>query len=202
MSKKTYSKTFFAGFIKENPVLALALGLCPTLAVTTSLYNAIGMGIAATFVLVCSNAVISLFRKIIPEKIRIPIFIVVIATFVTIVDLSMSAFLPELHAQLGIFVPLIVVNCVILGRAEAFASKNGIIISIIDGLGMGIGFTLALSLIGIIRELFGNGTLFSGTPMMIEVFSKPAMAMIFAPGAFITMGFIMAFIASREKKEG
>lgn len=201
MSQNNYSKTFFAGFVKENPVLALALGLCPTLAVTSSLYNALGMGIAATFVLVCSNAVISLFRKIVPDKIRIPIFIVIIATFVTIVDLLMSAYLPELHAQLGIFVPLIVVNCIILGRAEAFASKNELVISIIDGVGMGIGFTLALSLIGTIREVLGNGTLFAGTPFVIQIFSKPAMVMIFAPGAFITMGFIMAFIASRNKGE-
>lgn len=199
MEKNKFSKTFFAGFVKENPVLALALGLCPTLAVTNSLYNALGMGFAATFVLICSNAVISLVRKIVPDKIRIPIFIVVIATFVTIVDLCMSAFSPELHAQLGIFVPLIVVNCIILGRAEAFASKNNIILSILDGLGMGIGFTLALSLIGTIREVLGNGTLLSGTPFVIQIFSKPAMAMIFAPGAFITMGFIMAFIASRKK---
>ena len=200
MDNNKLSKTFFAGFVKENPVLALALGLCPTLAVTTSLYNAIGMGLAATFVLICSNSVISMVRKIVPEKIRIPIFIVIIATFVTIVDLCMSAFTPALHAQLGIFVPLIVVNCIILGRAEAFASKNGLLLSAIDGLGMGIGFTLALSLIGTIREILGSGTIFSGTPFVIEIFSKPAMAMIFAPGAFITMGFIMAFIASREKE--
>jgi electron transport complex protein RnfE len=201
MEKNKFSKTLTAGFIRENPVLILCLGLCPTLAVTTSIYNAIGMGLAATFVLIGSNMVISLFKNLIPSKVRIPIYIVVIATFVTIVDLLMAAYLPALHAQLGIFVPLIVVNCIILGRAEAFASKNGVFISAIDGLGMGLGFTFALTIIGTIRELLGNGTLFSGTSLVVKLIPKPAMVMIFAPGAFITMGVLMALIAYLRREE-
>jgi len=201
MEKNRLSKTLTAGFIRENPVLILCLGLCPTLAVTTSIYNAIGMGLAATFVLIGSNMVISLFKNLIPSKVRIPIYIVVIATFVTIVDLLMAAYLPALHAQLGIFVPLIVVNCIILGRAEAFASKNGVFLSAIDGLGMGLGFTFALTIIGTIRELLGNGTLFSGTSFVVKLIPKPAMVMIFAPGAFITMGVLMALIAYLRREE-
>ena len=153
-------KEFNKGFWSENPIFRLVLGLCPTLAVTTTAENGIGMGLASTFVLVCSNTVIASIRKFIPKKIRIPSFIVTIATFVTIVDLVMNGYFHNLHKSLGLFIPLIVVNCIILGRAEAFASKNPVAISIVDGLGMGIGFTLSLVLLGAIRELLGNGTIF------------------------------------------
>ncbi|MCK4236936.1 MAG: electron transport complex subunit E, partial [Candidatus Krumholzibacteria bacterium] len=153
-------KEFIKGFWSENPIFRLALGLCPTLAVTTTAENGIGMGLASTFVLVCSNTVISSIRNFIPGKIRIPVFIVTIATFVTIVDLVMNGYFHALHKSLGLFIPLIVVNCIILGRAEAFASKNSVAISIIDGFGMGAGFTVALVIIGAIRELLGNGTIF------------------------------------------
>src|SRR3989338_3437808 len=155
--KKLFSE-FLKGVTVENPTFALVLGLCPTLAVSTSVSNAIGMGVAATFVLLGSNVIISLVRKLIPDQIRIPCFIVIIATFVTIVELTMKAYAPELSKALGIFVPLIVVNCIVLGRAEAFACKEGVLASILDALGMGIGFTLALILISGIREMFGNGT--------------------------------------------
>jgi len=197
--KKSGISTLLNGIFKENPVLILALGLCPTLAVTTSIYNGIGMGLAATFVLIGSNIVISLLRNIIPKEIRIPVFITIIATFVTIIDKTMEAFSPDLHAELGIFIPLIVVNCIILGRAEAFASKNNLIRSLLDGIGMGIGFTLALAIIGGLREVLGNGTLFVGTKFSIKIFNEPAMLMIFAPGAFITMGFLMAIMAKLKK---
>jgi electron transport complex protein RnfE len=158
-------------------------------------FNGVGMGLASTFVLVCSNLVISLLRKVIPSRMRIPCFIVVIATFVTIVDLLMQAFLPALSKSLGLFIPLIVVNCMILGRAEAFASKNGPFISIIDGLGMGIGFTLALGSLGVIREILGNGTLMAGTPLEFPVppfNAAPWIIMILPPGAFIGLGFLIA----------
>ena len=151
-------KELFKGFYRENPVFRLMLGLCPVLAVSTSVNNALGMGAAASFVLIASNFVVSLIRKGVPQKIRIPIYIIVIATFVTIVDLVMAGFAPDLHKSLGLFIPLIVVNCIILGRAEAFASKNGPLYSIIDGLGMGLGFTLALVVISTFREILGNGT--------------------------------------------
>lgn len=189
------TSTFLKGLWTENPVLKLVLGMCPTLAVTTSLENAIGMGAASTFVLVCSNMVIALIRNSIPSKVRIPCFIVVIATFVTIVDLAMSAFLPDLHSALGIFIPLIVVNCIILGRAEAFASKNKLLLSAADGLGMGLGFTLALSILGTFREILGNATLTVGlglpTLQLGESFS-PATLWILAPGGFIALGLILA----------
>ncbi len=185
-------KEFIKGLYKENPVFRLMLGLCPVLAVSTSVDNAIGMGAAATFVLVCSNTVISIIKKAVPDKIRIPIFIMVIATFVTIVQLVMAAFFPALNKALGIFIPLIVVNCIILGRAEAFASKNNLIFSIIDGLGMGIGFTLALSIIATFREILGNGT-WLGNPIFTDSF-QPAIIMILAPGAFITIGYLIAFL--------
>jgi electron transport complex protein RnfE len=158
--KKSLGKVFFNGIIPENPTFRLVLGTCPTLAVTSSALNGLGMGAAATFVLVCSNIAISLLRKFIPDQVRIPAFIVVICTFVTMVQLLMQAFLPSLYESLGIFIPLIVVNCIILARAEAFASKNGPVLSAADGLGMGIGFTLALTLIGTIRELIGSGSVF------------------------------------------
>jgi len=180
---------FTKGLIKENPVLRLALGLCPSLAVSSSMENAIGMGLSATFVLVMSNFIISLVRKGVPDKIRIPIFIVIIATFVTIVEMVMAAYKPDLFRALGIFVPLIVVNCIILGRAEAFASKNAPLLSMIDGLGMGAGFTLALMMIATVREILGNGTWFGiqVTPNGFE----PVLLFMLAPGAFVTMGLLL-----------
>ncbi|MCP4716746.1 MAG: electron transport complex subunit E [Deltaproteobacteria bacterium] len=183
------TKEFTKGIIKENPAFRLVLGICPTLAVTTSLENALGMGIAATFVLLGSNIFISLLRNFIPDKVRIPAFIVIISTFVTITDLVMAAYAPDLHDSLGIFIPLIVVNCIIMGRAEAFASKSAPAPSIADALGMGLGFTLALALIGSIRELFGNGTLL-GFPVMFSGYT-PAVIMILPPGAFLTMGLLL-----------
>ncbi len=189
-----FAKTFLKGIWTENPVLKLVLGMCPTLAVTTSLENALGMGMASTFVLLCSNAVISSVRNLIPAKVRIPCFIVVIATFVTVVDLVMSAYLPDLHKSLGIFIPLIVVNCIILGRAEGFASKNPTLLSIVDGLGMGLGFTMTLALLGASRELIGNGTLtiWSGLPVLQLPITTPATLLILAPGGFIMLGLILA----------
>jgi electron transport complex protein RnfE len=183
------SKEFFKGFYDQNPVFQQALGLCPALAVTTSVINGVGMGAAATFVLVCSNVLISLIRKTIPNRIRIPIYIVVIATFVTIVDLVMAGFAPSLHKSLGIFVPLIVVNCIILGRAEAFAGKNSLGKSLLDGLGMGIGFALALALLGAVREVLGDGRLL-GYPIMGTSF-EPVLLMILPPGAFLSLGFFL-----------
>ena len=179
------------GLYKENPVFRLALGLCPALAVSTSVENSLGMGAAATFVLLGSNITISLVRKLIPAKVRIPCFIVVIASFVTIVELVMGAYLPELSKSLGMFIPLIVVNCIILGRAEAFASKNGIGRSILDGIGMGLGFTFALVLIGAIREVLGDGKLFGY--MVFGPNFQPVVLLILAPGAFITMGLLMGY---------
>ncbi len=178
------------GLIRENPVLVLMIGLCPLLAVSNTAINALGMGIAAAFVLTCSNVVISLIRKVIPDQIRIPVFIVVISTFVTIIDLVMAAYVPPLHKSLGIFVPLIVVNCIILGRGEAYAFRNKVFDALLDGLGMGAGFTLVIVLIGIIREVSGNGTIFG----MARFISQPAMIMILPPGAFITIGFLMGLL--------
>ena len=192
-------KEFSKGFIKENPVFIMALGLCPTLAVTSSVINAIGMGLAATFVLTCSNIIISLIKNLIPGKIRIPCFIVVIASFVTIVDLVMNAFTPEVHKSLGLFIPLIVVNCIILGRAEAFASKNKLLPSILDGLGMGLGFTLALIVIGSIREILGAGQWLGMDLMPSAYINSPMLIAILAPGAFIIMGFLMGLIKLLNK---
>ena len=183
---------FLKGFWDENPIFRLMLGLCPTLAVTTSLINGLGMGFATLCVLLGSNIVISLVRDFIPSKIRIPSFIVVIASFVTIIDLSMHAYAPELHAALGIFVPLIVVNCIILGRAEAFASKNTTWLSIVDAFGMGLGFTITLMLVGGIREIIGTGQLI-GRPVLPEGF-QPSLVMILPPGAFLTLGVLMAWM--------
>lgn len=189
------------GFFKENPIFVIMLGMCPTLATSTSMSNAVGMGIAATFVLVCSNILISMLRKIIPNTIRIPCYIVVIAAFVTIVDLSMKAWFPELSKSLGIFIPLIVVNCIILGRAEAFAGKSGIIASTLDGIGMGIGFTMALLLLAFIRELTGTGKLFN-LVILPENYFNPALIMILPPGAFLVLGSLMALFAwLRLRKE-
>lgn len=181
---------FVKGLWKENPIFRLVLGMCPALAVTTAAINGIAMGLATTFVLICSNLVISLLRNLIPARVRLPAFIVIIASFVTIVDLVMAGFLFELHKTLGVFIPLIVVNCIILGRAEAFASKNPILLSLADGLGMGIGFTLSLTVLGSIREVLGNGTLFS-IPLMGESF-LPLLVMVLPPGAFIALGFLLA----------
>lgn len=179
------------GIYRENPVFRLALGLCPTLAVTTSVENGLGMGAAATFVLLGSNVVVSLLRRLIPARVRIPCYIVVIASFVTVVELVMGAYLPELSGSLGIFIPLIVVNCIIMARAEAFAAKNGIRASILDAVGMGIGFTTALVIIGTIREVLGDGKLFGY--MVFGATYQPVLLMLLAPGGFITMGLLMGY---------
>lgn len=183
---------FKKGFWKENPTFRLMLGLCPTLAVTTSLLNGLGMGLATLSVLLGSNIVISLVRDFIPSQVRIPSFIVIIASFVTVIDLSMHAFTPALHAALGIFVPLIVVNCIILGRAEAFASKNTMGMSIVDALGMGLGFTINLVILGGIREIAGAGQLL-GRPVLPQSY-QPSLVMILPPGAFLTLGVLMAMM--------
>ncbi len=196
-------KEITKGFIKENPVFVMALGLCPTLAVTTSVANAIGMGLAATFVLVCSNIIISLIKGVIPSKIRIPCYIVVIASFVTIVDMVMHAYAPGLHKNLGLFIPLIVVNCIILGRAEAFASKNNVFKSMLDGIGMGLGFTLALVVLGGIRELLGAGQFLGlSIPFFTDTYGKmPMLVAILAPGAFLTLGLLMGLMEIFKKKQ-
>jgi Na+-translocating ferredoxin:NAD+ oxidoreductase subunit E len=180
------------GLLKENPTFIIVLGTCPTLAVTTAAINGIGMGAATTFVLVFSNLLISALKNFIPEKVRIAAFILVIATFVTIVDLVMKAYTPDLYKALGIFIPLIVVNCIILGRAEAFAQKNGIWQSILDGLGMGIGFTLALTFMGSIREILGNGSIFN--IRLINEQIPTILIFILPPGAFVTYGFLIAIV--------
>ncbi len=189
---------FSKGLWKENAVFKLLLGMCPVLAVTTSAENALGMGFATTFVLVCSNIVVSLLRKLIPSKVRIPAFIIIIASFVTVVQLSMEAWVYDLYQALGIFIPLIVVNCLILGRAEAFASKNGTIKSVFDGLGMGLGFTLGLFILGSVRELFGAGSILG-----FSIFGSsypPILLMILPPGAFITLGLLLAGMNKLESK--
>lgn len=183
------SKVFNNGLFKENPIFVQLVGMCSTLAVTTSVKNGLAMGIAVTFVLMGSNLVISLLRNVIPDKIRIPAFVVVIATFVTIIDMFMKAYSPELYSALGIFIPLIVVNCIIFARAEAFASKNGIVPSIVDGLGMGLGYTMALAILAAVRELFGAGTLL-GYQIMPEAY-QPAAIAIMPPGAFIILGILI-----------
>jgi electron transport complex protein RnfE len=189
---------FTKGLWKDNPVLRLLLGMCPTLAVTNSAVNGLGMGLATLAVLICSNMVVSLLRKVIPKKVRIPAFIVVIASFVTIVDLTMNGFAHGLHKSLGLFIPLIVVNCLILGRAEAFASKKGLYYSLIDGLGMGIGFTLALVVLGSLREILGSGSIFG-----IALFGKgylPMLVMVLPPGAFLMLGFLMAAMRRLDER--
>lgn len=191
-------KYFTNGLLKENPTFVLVLGTCPTLAVTTSAINGIGMGAATTFVLVCSNLIISLLKNFIPDKVRIAAFIVVIATFVTIVDLVMKAYTPDLYKALGIFIPLIVVNCIILGRAEAFAQKNKVWHSVLDGLGMGIGFTLAITLLASIREILGNGSIFN-----IRLLSENAatiLIFVLPPGAFVTYGLLIAIVNRMKAK--
>ena len=188
--KATVKSVFLNGILSENPTFRLVLGTCPTMAVTTSATNGIGMGAAATFVLVGSNVVISLLRNFIPDKIRIPAFIVVICTFVTMVQMFMQAFLPSLYSSLGIFLPLIVVNCIILARAEAFASKNTVLHSAADGIGMGVGFTLALTLIGSIREILGNGTIFGNS--VFGPSYQPMLLLILPAGGFIVFGLLLA----------
>ncbi len=185
------------GIIKENPVLCLVLGTCPTLAVTTAASNAIGMGIAATLVLVCSNAAISLLRNLIPDKVRIPAYITVIAGFVTIVQMLVKAFAPEIDKSLGIYLPLIVVNCIILGRAEMFASKNRVLASMADGLGMGIGFTATLLLMGSIRELLGAGTIFGLS--ILKNFMDPIIIFLLPPGGFFVFGMLIALANKLNK---
>ena len=197
--KKSLLQEFTKGIIKENPVLRLVLGCCATLAVTTAASNAIGMGAATTFVLVCSNAVISLLRNVIPNKVRIPAFITIIAGFVTIVQMFIKAFSPALDTALGVFLPLIVVNCIILGRAEMFASKNKVLPSIIDGLGMGVGFTAAMLAMGIIRELLGAGTVF-GLPILAG-FMEPIIIFLLPPGGFFVFGMLIA-LSGKLSKEG
>ena len=189
---------FFNGIIPENPTFRLVLGTCPTLAVTTSALNGLGMGAAATFVLVCSNLAISLLRKFIPDQVRIPAFIVVICTFVTMVQMLMQAYLPDLNESLGIFIPLIVVNCIILARAEAFASKNPPLASVADGLGMGIGFTLALTLMGAIRELIGNGSVFGQN--ILGPHYEPMLLIVLASGGFLTFGLLLGIFNLIVKK--
>lgn len=189
-------KNFTKGFIRENPVFALFLGLCPTLGVTTSAINGIGMGMATTFVLVMSNLVVSVVKNFIPDKVRIPAFIVIIASFVTIVQLIMQAYVPSLFEALGLFIPLIVVNCVVLGRAEAFASKNNPGSSVIDGLGMGLGFTFALGLLGSVREILGSGSIFN--IKFIE--GDGLLIFILSPGAFLALGYLIVIINKLSKK--
>lgn len=189
-------KTLTNGILRENPTFALVLGMCPTLATTTSAINGMSMGLATTAVLICSNIVISLLKNLIPDKVRIPAFIVVIASFVTMVQLLVQAYLPGIYDALGLFIPLIVVNCIVLGRAEAFAAKNNVGLSALDGIGMGIGFTLALTILGAIRELLGTGKIFD-----FAVFpdSYGMLVFVLAPGAFIALAYVMALVNKLKK---
>lgn len=189
-------KILVNGLIKENPTFVLLLGMCPTLATTTSAFNGLSMGLATMFVLICSNVVISLIKKITPDKVRIPVFIVVIASFVTILQLCIKAYLPDVDKSLGLFIPLIVVNCIILGRAEAFASKNTPLASLFDGIGIGLGFTFALTLLGMIRELFGAGSLF-GVTLLPETLN--VLVFVLPPGAFISLGYLIAVVNKIRK---
>lgn len=202
-NKHQLRSVFMNGIITENPTFRLVLGTCPTMAVTTSAINGVGMGLAATFVLLGSNVVISMLRNFIPDKIRIPAFVVVICTFVTMIQMLMQAFVPSLYASLGLFIPLIVVNCIILARAEAFASKNGVLLSAVDGIGMGLGFTIAITVMGAIRELLGNGTLFG-----MQIFGasfQPMLLLILPAGGFIVFGLMLGAInvitAKLEKRK-
>ena len=191
-------KILLNGIIKENPIFVLLLGMCPTLATTSSAINGMSMGLATMFVLICSNAVISLLKNVIPDMVRIPAFIVVIATFVTIIEMMMNAYVPALADSLGIFIPQIVVNCIVLGRAESFASKNGVLSSIFDGVGIGLGFTLALSLLGASRELLGTGKIFS-----LKIYPEQYGSLIFvlATGAFIVLGYLIALFNRLQQKK-
>jgi electron transport complex protein RnfE len=200
---KSISQEFVKGLWDEIPPFRLVLGLCPTLAVTKTVYNGIGMGIATTFVLVCSNILVSALRNVIPNKVRIACFIIVIATFVIVVELVMQAYAYPLFLELGIFIPLIVVNCIILGRAEAFASRYGVVASLADGLGIGIGFTLALAALGALREVLGSGTIMAGTGLVTQVFGpsfKPFSFMVEAPGAFVGLGLMLCVMNFIGKK--
>ena len=188
-------KNFTKGFIKENPIFVMVLGICPTLATTTSVINGLGMGLATTFVLIGANVCLSLFSDFIPAKVRIPAFIVIIASLATIVELMMQAYVPSLHEALGIFIPLIVVNCVVFGRAEAFASKNNVISSFIDACGMGLGFTAALGLLGVIRELIGNGSILGYKFIQ----GDGILAFVLAPGAFFALGYLIALVNKIKK---
>jgi len=188
---------FSRGFFKENAVFVLLLGLCPTLGVTTSAFNGLGMGLATTFVLLMSNMVVSIVKRYIPDKVRIPSYIVIIASFVTIVELVMQAYVPDLFAALGLFIPLIVVNCLVLGRAEAFASKNNLISAAIDGLGMGLGFTMALVMLGAIREILGSGSLFG----LKFIQGDGMIVFVLAPGAFLALGYLIVIINMINKKK-
>lgn len=200
MKQGKKAKIFFNGIVKENPVFRLVLGTCPTLAVTTTAINGLCMGLAATFVLLCSNVLISALRKFIPDRVRIPCFIVIVATFVTVVDMVMHKFMPDLYASLGLFIPLIVVNCIILGRAESFASKNTVLDSAADGAGMGLGFTLALTILGVIREFLGAGSFFG---LEIPGLADNAMTIFILPaGGFLTFGLVMALIDFLSRKYG
>jgi Na+-translocating ferredoxin:NAD+ oxidoreductase subunit E len=201
-AEKTTLRVFLNGVVEENPILVLMIGLCPTLAVSSNANDALGMGVAASFVLIASNLLVSLLRKRTPRSIRIPVFIVIIAGFVTLIDLLMHAFQPGLYKNLGVFVPLIVVNCIILGRAEAFAYTNGLLRSAADGLGMGLGFTLVIVMLGAVREILGNGTL---TLFNTELFNlgagfSPALVFIMPPGGFLAIGFLMALKQRLWKK--
>lgn len=189
-------KILMNGIITENPTFVLLLGMCPTLGTTSSAMNGMSMGLATMFVLICSNMVISALKNVIPDMLRIPGYIVVIATFVTVVQMCMEAFIPALYASLGLFIPLIVVNCIVLGRAEAFAAKNGVVASAFDGIGIGLGFTIALTLLGAIRELLGTGKLFNLT-IMPEQFGS--LIFVLAPGAFIALGFLIAIVNKLRK---
>lgn len=189
-------KILMNGIITENPTFVLLLGMCPTLGTTSSAMNGMSMGLATMFVLICSNMVISALKNVIPDMVRIPGYIVVIATFVTVVQMCMEAFIPALYASLGLFIPLIVVNCIVLGRAEAFAAKNGVVASAFDGIGIGLGFTIALTLLGAIRELLGTGKLFNRT-IMPEQFGS--LIFVLAPGAFIALGFLIAIVNKLRK---
>jgi electron transport complex protein RnfE len=198
--KPSYLALVTNGLLKENPVLRLVLGTCPTLAITTTVFNGLGMGVAATFVLICSNMAISALRKFIPSQVRLPCFIVVIASFVTLVHMLIRAFVPPLNDSLGVYLPLITVNCIILGRAEMFASKNEVTASALDGLGMGIGFTLTLALMSVVRELLGAGTLL-GFPLLSRVM-EPIRIMTMPPGGFFVFGCFMALAIFIERKMG
>lgn len=190
-------KTLTNGILKENPTFGLVLGMCPTLATTTSAVNGMSMGLATMFVLICSNIVISLLKNLIPDKVRIPAFIVVIASFVTMVQLAMQAYVPAIYETLGLFIPLIVVNCIVLGRAEAFAAKNSVGLSALDGIGMGLGFTLSLTVIGAIRELLGTGCIFNH---QLYADNYGMLIFVLAPGAFICLAYVMALVQKLMKK--
>ena len=196
--KQNFLSVFLNGLIFENPTFTLMLGMCPTLAITTAGSNGVGMGLATTAVLVCSNLFISLLRNFIPEKVRIPSFIVVIASFVTMIDLFMKAYLPDLSASLGMYIPLIVVNCIIFARAESFAFKNPPVLSIADGLGMGLGFTAAITLLSCIREVIGNGTFFGATVMPAGY--QPMAIMLQVPGGFVTLGLLLVLVNTLRTK--